>query len=156
VVTDQRFLAISSASESWLSEPLEFDEADSAALLTGEAVVILVTDKRFLGFGGTENRFVEVAFEIGENVVAEGAGQNFGVVVTSTRAIGFASKTGNYTEIPLETGDTFHSLEMAATLALVHAENNIYVYRAATDAWSMRKQPLYLLYIIFFLGVIYL
>lgn len=142
VVTDRRFLAISSVSESWLSEPLESGEADSATLEMGEAVVILVTDERFLGFGGTENRFVEVAFRVGENVLAENAGQNFGVVVTSDRAIGFASETGNYTEIALGTGNTFHSLEMAATLALVHTDDNIYVYRASTGAWSIREQPL--------------
>ncbi len=142
VVTDRRFLAISSASESWLSEPFESGEADSATLEMGEAVVILVTDERLLGFGGKENRFAEVAFGIGENVLAEDAGQNFGVVVTSDRAIGFASKTGNYTEIAFGVGDTFHSLEMAATLALVHTDDNIYVYRASTGAWSIREQPL--------------
>ncbi len=142
VVTDQRFLAISSASESWLSEPFESGEAESARLELGDAVVILVTDERFLGFGGTENRFAEVEFRLGENLFAEAAGQNFGVVVTSDRAIGFASETGNHAEIVLEAGDTFHSLEMAATLALVHTDDNIYVYRASTGAWSVREQPL--------------
>jgi len=54
------------------------------------------------------------------------------------RAVGFSAATGRFSEIEFFV-DSFDSLEMAATLALVHTDDSIHIYHASTGTWSTRS-----------------
>jgi hypothetical protein len=142
VVTDRRFMAISSVSDAWLSEPLELGESASTDLMVGEEIVILVTNERIIGFNGVGNRFIEFSLGIGDDVIAFNVGVNLGVVVMSDRAVGLAAESGDFVPVEFDFRGTFRSLEMAATLALVHTDKNIYVFQASSGAWSVKELPI--------------
>lgn len=138
VVTDERLLAVSTASGDWQSEPLEFGEAEAAELMVGENVVLLLTNERILGFGGAENRFAAFDLALYDRPVAYDVGKNIGVVVLPDRAVGFSAATGRFSEIEFFV-DSFDFLEVAATLALVHTDDSIHIYHASTGTWSTRS-----------------
>lgn len=141
VVTNRRFLAISSLSGKWLSEPLEHGEENNADLKLGEKIAMLITDKRVIGFTFSGEGFVEYDLPFGSDIAAEDAGENFGIVAMRDRAVGLSSETGRFREMEYEVGETFESLEMATTLALVYTEDNIYSYRGSSGTWSIREKP---------------
>ncbi|HKJ98127.1 MAG TPA: hypothetical protein VJ959_04335 [Desulfotignum sp.] len=141
VLTNKRFLAISSMSGKWVSEPLISGEVNTAGLTVGEKVAMVVTDRRIIGFTPMKEGFIAYDLPIGTEVRARDAGENFAIVAMSERAVGLSSETGNFRDIEFDIGESFTFLEMATTLALVHTEDNIYAYRGASGTWSIRPKP---------------
>ena len=141
VLTNIRFLAISSVSGRWLSESLNLDEEDNADLILGEKVAMLVTNSRIIGFTYRRDSFVYYELPMGKRIIEKDAGKDFGIVVMSDRAVGLSSKTGDFTETDFDMDESFKSLEMAATFALVNTNDNIYSYRGSSGAWSVRPKP---------------
>ncbi len=140
VLTNERFLVISSISGKWLSEPLITGERNTASLTVGEKIAMVVTDRRIIGFTFMKEGFLEYDLPIGTEIRAKDAGENFGIVAMSDRAVGLSSETGDFRDIEFDIGESFKSLEMATTLSLIHTEDNIYAYRGSSGTWSIRPK----------------
>ena len=141
VLTNNRFLAVSSGSESWLTKSLYDGESESARLLVGKEVAMVVTDQRIIGFSAKYNRLIEYPLSVGDDIVASDVGQNIGVVVLPDRAVGFSADSADFSTVQFDYGGAFHSLEAAADVALVTTDNKIYAYRSAGGSWSARDIP---------------
>lgn len=140
VLTNRRFLAISSLSGEWLSEPLLLGEENIGDITVGEKVAMLVTERRVVGFTYRRDRFVKYQIPVGDLVIAKDAGENYGVVVMSDRAAGLSSETGDFNEIIFDIDETFRSLETATTFATIDTDLNIYSYRGSSGTWSTRPK----------------
>lgn len=143
VLTDRRFLAISSTSGKWLSEPLDAGEENSGHLRIGEEIVMLITNRRIIGFTLGRDEFREYDFQAGKIVLDKDAGENFGIVVMSDKAVGLSSGTGNFNEIEFGISEFFKSMEMAVDFVVIDTNKNIYTYRGLSGTWSSRpREPL--------------
>ena len=141
VLTNNRFLAISTLSKSWLSKTLYAGESESARLLVGREIALLVSDQRIIGFSAKADRLIEYPLSVGDNIVASDVGQRVGVVVLPERAVGFSDESTAFSTIQFDYSGAFRSLEVAADVALVKTDNRIYAYRAAGGIWSAQDIP---------------
>ena len=141
VVTNTRFLAVSAGSNSWLSESLHTGEGDSAELMVGKEIAMMVTGQRIIGYSAGVDRIFTYPLSVGDNVMAKDVGQRVGVVVLPDRAVGFSATSAGFSTVRFDYGGAFRSLETAAAMALVETDNRIYAYRAAGGTWSVQDIP---------------
>ena len=135
VLTNERVLAVS-ATGTWFAETLKFGEADGATLMVGDEIVLFVSSDRILCANRNQDRFAEMDLPVGDEVLENSVGQTLGVVVLPDRAVGFNGNGNRFQEVQFHIGESYESLEMAATFALVRTDKYIYTYRVSPGKWS--------------------
>jgi hypothetical protein len=141
LLTEKRFLAVSTTSAGWLELALRLHEADGARTAISPYLALLVTRRRAVGFDGLSNHFVENRLPLFEPLVAAEVDYRVAVVVLSGRCAGFALGRSNFAEIPLRVGEDFQALEMKPRLATVRTSQRMLSFQAASNAWSEVSLP---------------
>lgn len=136
LLTEKRFLAVSTTSDDWLEQTLRLHEADDAKTAISPYLALLVTRQRAVGFDGLTNRLVENRLPLFETIVAAEADYRVAVVVLSGRCAGFTVGHSGFAEIIFRIDEEFQTLEMKPRLATVRTSERVLSFKAASSAWS--------------------
>ena len=142
VLTDQRVLAVGVGSSAWRAVELQIGEESPREAMLGDRVVLVVTNRRALGFGGQPIRLSEQALGIHEVVLAKRIGENTGALVTDRRALGLSPHQPGFSEIKLWIREKIESGTAAANLATVRSDRRILIFRSSTRSWEERRLDL--------------
>ena len=142
VLTDQRILAIGVGSKAWRVVELQLGEVSPQKAMLGDRVVLVVTERRAIGFGGKPFSLSVKPLGINEVVLARRVGENVAVVVTNRRAIGLSPLLAGFAEIDLWIRETVQSVNAAANLATLRSDRRVLIFRASTRSWEERRLDL--------------
>jgi len=142
VLTDQRILAVGVGSAAWRVVELQLGEEAPPQAMLGDRVVLVVTTRRALGFGGQPIRLSEQALGVQESVLAQRIGENVGVVITDRRALGFSPYQPGFAGIKLWIRESIESVSAAANLATLRSNRRILIFRSSTRSWEERRLDL--------------
>ncbi len=139
VLTDQRILAINVGSQAWRVVKLQLGEVVPQKALLGDRVVLVVTGRRVIGFGGQPFSLSVKPLGIKEVILAQRVGENVAVVVTNRRAMGLSPHLAGFAEIDLWIRETIESVNAAANLATLRSDRRVLIFRASTRSWEARR-----------------
>lgn len=143
VLTDQRILAVGTGSASWQGVNVQRDEKPPAQALLGDRLLMVVTNRRVIGFGGEPGRLSEQALGLDEEVLARRVGENVAVLVTDRRALGLSPFQGGFVEKKLWLKERVESASAAANLATLRSDRRVLIFRAPTLSWEERRLDLH-------------
>ncbi len=142
VLTDQRFLAVSTSSSGWREFRLQRSETPNASVQLGANVGMLLTRFRILTFDGVSGSLRENRLGPNEALLASGINEHVAIVVTNRRAIGLASRFGQSLEIPLRIQEVYESSKTLGTTATVRTSHRLLVFRASSGTWAQEERLL--------------
>jgi hypothetical protein len=142
VLTDQRILGVGVGSQAWRVVELQLGEAAPTEAMLGDRVVLAVTGRRAVGFGGNPLSLSSKHLGIDEVVLARRVGENVAVVVTNRRAIGLSPLRAGFSVVDLWIRETIESVNAAANLATVRSNRRVLIFRASTHSWETRRLDL--------------
>jgi hypothetical protein len=135
VLTDTRFLAISMTSKGWHETSLRMNEAVTASVVLSNAIALLVTSERAIGFDYVTNAFVEQRLRL-EKPVASDANMYVAAVVSTERAYGLAMGSRAFVEKRFGMNERFESLETKSRLATVRTTERVLSFQASDSSWT--------------------
>ena len=139
VLTDQRFLAVSTISASWQSvRHLRGEHMPEGAAL-GDRVALLLTNKRAIGFDGNTGNLIERSIGPGEPILGSAVGENVAVVVTPRRALGLSPFAGGFFQTPIRVGEQLESVVAQANMVTLTLTHRLLFFRAPTGTWEERN-----------------
>ena len=142
VLTDQRILGVGVGSQAWRVVELQLGEAAPTEAMLGDRVILVVTGRRAVGFGGTPLSLSSKPLGIDEIVLAQRVGENVAVVVTNRRAIGLSPFRAGFSVLDLWIRETIESVSAAANLATVRSDRRVMIFRSSTHNWETRRLDL--------------
>ena len=142
VLTDQRILAVGVGSSSWQGVEVQREEMPPEQALLGDRLLMVVTNRRVIGFAGEPGNLSEQALGLAEEVLARRVGENVAVLVTDRRALGLSSFQGGFAERKLQLKERVESVSAAANLATLRSDRRILIFRSPTRSWEERRLDL--------------
>ena len=142
VLTDQRILAVGTGSGAWQSVDVQRGETPPGEALLGDRLLMVVTSRRVLGFGGEPGNLSEQPLGLGEEVLARRAGENVAVLVTNRRALGLSPFATGFVEQKLWIKERVESVTAAANLVTLRSDRRVLIFRAPTLSWEERRLDL--------------
>jgi hypothetical protein len=142
VLTDSRFLAISMTSKGWHETSLKMNEAFTGSVVLSNAIALLVTSERAIGFDYITNAFVEQRLLL-EKPVASDANMYVAAVVSTKRAYGLAMGSKAFVEKRLGMHERFESLEAKSRLATVRTSERVLSFQASDSSWHEVDRPFF-------------
>lgn len=139
VVTDQRLLAVGVGSGAWKVAEFQLGEKAPSEAMLGDRVVLALTNRRVLGFGGEPLALSERALGLNENVLARRVGESVAVVVTDRRALGLSPFLPGFAEIKLWLYERVESVSAVANLATLRSDRRILIFRSSSRSWEERR-----------------
>lgn len=135
-VTDQRILAVSTASAAWQETRIRRTEKPPAGALLGGRVALLATRTRAIGFEGKTGNFVESGLGPREFIVRSEVGDNVGVIVTDRRALGVSAARGGFFEVKLRLGEGIQSIRALPDVVTIATAQRILIFRGPSGSWE--------------------
>jgi hypothetical protein len=139
VLTDQRLLAVGVGSAAWRVVELQLGETPPQEAMLGDRVVMILTNRRVIGFGGEPIALSEQPLGLRESVLARRVGESVAVLVTDRRALGLSPFLTGFAEIKLWLYEKVESVSAAANLATLRSDRRILIFRASTRSWEERR-----------------
>lgn len=133
--TDDRFLVISTSSGNWRELRLKIDEAETARVSISAYIVLLVTDKRAIGFDAVSNLFVETRLPLDDEVTVVETGDKVAVVITSGKAFGLAANASAFTELRLRIKERIETTKVTANKVTVRTSDRLLSFSASSASW---------------------
>lgn len=143
VLTDERMLAVGTASASWQERRWERGEVPPTQAGLGDRVGLVVTNRRAVGFNGPSSALVEYRIGPQEAVQASGVGDQVAVVVTSRKAIGLSPVVDRFQTQDLGVHERLERVSAGSTLATVRTSRRVLVFRAGTASWGERRREIH-------------
>lgn len=140
-LTNKRFFAISSSSNTWHELSLRADESDNGTAFLSPHIALLVTSGRAIGFDATTRRFVETQLAIRDELLAAEIEKHVAVVITSGRALAFAVGRSSFSEIDLRLRETINEMKITSSKAILRTSERLLIFNARAAAWN--EQTLY-------------
>ena len=142
VLTDQRILAVGTGSASWQEVELQRNETLPERALLGDRLLMVVTNRRVIGFGGEPGSLSEQSLGLSEEVIAKRIGENVAVLVTNRRALGLSPFQGGFVARKLWLKEIVESVSAIANLATLRSDRRLLIFRASTLSWEERRREL--------------
>jgi hypothetical protein len=142
VVTDRRFLAVSTVSSAWQETRWRRREAPATDIRLGGRVAIATTSQRVFGFDGRSGNLIERDLGPKESIFELDVGENVGVVLTDRSALGVSAFAGGFFEARLLLGEEIEELSALANLATLRTSRRILVFRGHGGSWEERARDL--------------
>ena len=136
LLTNERFIAISLSSSSWLEKPLRSKEAYDGRPILSPTLALLVTKDRVIGFDAKSPRFIEQNLRLDEEFVAAEANDYVAAVISSRRALGLASGASGFSEIRFRTSEDFQSISTKSRVITVRTSWRMLTFGASSPSWS--------------------
>jgi len=142
VLTDQRILAVGTGSGSWQEVEVQRNEKLPEQALLGDRLLMVITNRRVIGFGGEPGNLSEQALGLSEEVIAKRVGENVAVLVTNRRALGLSPFQGGFVAQKLWLKEIVESVSAIANLATLRSDRRLLIFRASTLSWEERRLEL--------------
>ncbi len=139
VLTDRRFLAISTRSDGWLETRLQIAEAKGSSVELGAKVAILITPKRLFGFDGASGLISGESIGPQEAIRETGAGDLVAVVVTDRRVIGLSAGAQRLSQVKLDVHEVYESTKVLGAIASVRTSHRLFVLLPSSGVWSTQR-----------------
>jgi len=134
VLTNRRFLAVSSTSSGWREVRLLRDDGP-AQIVLGANVLLCITEKRIIALPGPAGELTEERLGPGESVIESSANEQVAAVVTNRRAFGYSSLSADATVARLNVQEELDSLKVLATTVSLRTTRRLLIFRSSTGAW---------------------
>lgn len=142
VLTNLRFLAISTQSPDWLELRLDIKEAFSGVVTVSQRMGLLLTADRAVGFDEGSRALVTYAIPLGEEVRGREAAFDVVAFATARRAVVLARGDDRFRAVEFEVAETFRSLAVTTGLVAVETSKRLLAFRTSSRTWSTRPlQP---------------
>jgi len=138
-VTDQRILAVSTASAAWQERRIRRTEKPPGGAVVGARIALLATRTRAIGFEGSTGNFLESELATREVVVRSEVGEKVGVIITNRRALGVSTAKGGFFEVKLRPGEGVQSVRALADLVTIAMPQRILIFRGPSGSWEERS-----------------
>lgn len=140
VLTNYRFLVVSTSSGGWQELPLRKGESEKAVTTLSPYLALLVGKDRAVGFDALNDRFIETRLHIKDKLVAAKTGKRVAVVILSGHAYGLASGASAFDEIRLRNRETTESVKITSGKAILQTSDRLLFFEASGTGW--REYPL--------------
>jgi len=134
VLTNRRFLAVSSTSAGWREVRLLRDDGP-AQIVLGANVLLCITDRRVIALPGPAGELTEERFGPGEFLLESSANEQVAAVVTNRRAFGYTSQASDATIARLNVQEELDSLKVLATTVSLRTTRRLLIFRSSTGRW---------------------
>lgn len=141
-LTDRRMLAASPGSESWQEVRYQVHETAATSAFLGKRVGMVVTEKRALGFDGSNGRWIEIPFGPQERVNDARVGDATAVVLTNRSAYGLSPDAGGFFQVKLSVQERVEGLRVRSNSATVSTSKRLLVFRAPAGSWTEERRPI--------------
>lgn len=138
VLTNLRFLAISTQSPDWLELPLDIKEAFSGTVTLSKRMGLLLTSDRAAGFDDGARTLVTYDIPLGEEVRARGAARDVAAFATARQAVVLVRGDESFRSIEFEVAETFRTLTATAGLVTVETSERLLTFQTSSKTWSTR------------------
>jgi hypothetical protein len=139
LLTNYRFLVISTSSNAWQILHLRTDESEKTVAYVSPYIALLVTGDRAIGFDAATNRFIETQLPVHDELLAADIEKYVAVVVTSSGAFGFSAEASAFTEIHLRVRETIAEIKMTSSKATIHTSDRLLIFDAEGSTWREHK-----------------
>jgi hypothetical protein len=138
VLTNLRFLAISTRSPDWLELVLDIKEAFSGTVNLSERMGLLLTADRATGFDEGARALVTYDMPLGEEVRARDTARDVVAFATARRAVVMVRGDGRFRSIEFEVAETFRGLAVTTGLVSVETSERLLTFKTSSKTWSTR------------------
>ncbi|MCG8551904.1 MAG: hypothetical protein MI799_15995 [Desulfobacterales bacterium] len=140
VLTNHRFLVISTSSGGWQALALRKGESEKAVTALSPCLALLVGKDRAVGFDARNDRFIETRLHIKDKLVTVKMGKKVAVVILSGHAYGLAAGASAFDEIRLRNRETTESVKITSGKAILQTSDRLLYFDASGASW--REYPL--------------
>lgn len=140
VVTNERVLATTLGSPRWMWTYIGVHESLPLAILVGDSVALVLTDKRAIGLSA-ETRHKFFAEDIGPNETLRDyfVGESVAVVVTDKRLLGLSAFLPGFFAQSIGVHDRIEYVSALSDFATVSTRQYLFVFQAPTASWAQRR-----------------
>ncbi len=139
LLTNHRFLVISTSSGAWQELPLRLDESEKAVASMSPYIALLVTGDRAVGFDAASKRFIEARFPIHDELIKAKVEDHVAVVITTSRAFGLATETSAFAHIRLRVGEAMEALKTTSSKATIRTPDRLLTFEASAAVWREHR-----------------
>ena len=139
ILTDLRFLVISTASDAWQALPLRLGESGKGAASLSPYIALLVTKDRAIAFDATSNQFLETQLPIHDDLIYAEAEKYVAVVITSRRAFGLAAESMVFSEFNFRVNETIETIKLTSSKATVLTSDRLLTFEATGSTWNEHR-----------------
>ena len=140
ILTNQRFLVISTLSNAWRSLRLMTSASDNQVAVISPYIALLVTDgDRALGFDAKSNRFIETRLPLNDELLFVKAEKYVAVVLTASKAFGLAAGDSQFSEIRLGVRETVEAITTTSSKATIRTSRRLLFFEAESSRWSEHR-----------------
>lgn len=142
VLTDRRALAVAPGT-GFQELRFQLGEAAPTIGLLEDRVALVVTNRRALGFVGTEGAWVAENLPPNESLEALRVGATVAVVTTNRRALGLSGDRRRFVEVKLGIQEELESVAARDSIVTLRTDRRILVFSAARAIWSEQDRRLH-------------
>lgn len=138
VLTESRALALSAASRGWSELSLKLQEADSVESIKpfiSDYLVMLVTDRRIMGFDSHGRGWVQQSLPIREKIMESHINSYVAAVITSKRVFGWGRGRIGFTEEKLRRSETVQYVDTQPHTVTVGTDARVLVFKSGAGRW---------------------
>ena len=141
-VTDRRLLLVGVSSAAWQTARFRHGEQLLEEPMLGDRVVLVLTNRRALGFDGGSRNLVESDLGPRERPLVRAVGANVAIVATARRALGLSPFRGGFFERTLQLNEQLQTAAASGNLATLTTSRRLLTFKAASGQWSERNRGL--------------
>ena len=104
--------------------------------------MMVITNRRAIGFGGEPGNLSEQALGLAEKVLARRVGENVAVLVTDRRALALSPFQVGFVVKKLWLKEVVESVSAIANLATLRSNRRLLIFRAPALSWEERRLDL--------------
>ncbi len=141
VLTDSRFLAITTSSKDWHEISLKERESQEGITALSPYLALLVTGDRAIGFDSKNNRFIVLRRPPNEEFIEFEVNKYVAVVVSSRYAFGLALGGKYFNKVPFRANENFKTLKTTSRFATIRTTKRVLTFRASDSLWTVVDRP---------------
>ena len=139
LLTNERFLVISTSSGAWRALPLRLEESRTGTVYLSPFIALLVTKNRAVVFHARSNKFIETQFPIYDELISAKAEKYVAVVIISSRALGLSAKSTVFSEILFRDRETIEEISITSRKATIRTSDRLLNFGAKSSGWSEHR-----------------
>lgn len=138
-LTNLNFFVISTTSNSWHVLPLKERKFEQRTASISPYIALLATKYRIIIFNAESNRFIETRIPTHDELLEAEAEKYVSVVITTGRVFGFTLGTSTFIEMPFRIRETFDSMNITASKAVVRTSDRLLTFEAKNSTWREHR-----------------
>lgn len=138
VLTENRILALSRVSRGWAELALKLNESDKPESITpliSDFLVLMVTDRRIIGFDSQRGRWVQQSVPIHDRIVNSHINSHVAAVITSKRIFAWAWGSIDFKEQRLRRSETIQYVDTRPHTVTVGTDRRLLVFKSGGGGW---------------------